>query len=70
MEMVRDCRHGTRDVQRLQTGYRRWSETADRIQEMVRDCRRYKRWSETGDMIQERVRDWRHDTREGQRLQT
>ncbi|CAI9544233.1 unnamed protein product [Staurois parvus] len=38
-EMVRDCRHDTRDGQRLQTCYKRWSETADIISEMVRDCR-------------------------------
>ncbi|CAI9605638.1 unnamed protein product, partial [Staurois parvus] len=38
-EMVRDCRHNTGDGQRLQTWYRRWSETADMIPEMVRDCR-------------------------------
>ncbi|CAI9604579.1 unnamed protein product [Staurois parvus] len=38
-EMVRDCRHDTRDGQRLQTLYKRWSETADMIQEMARDCR-------------------------------
>ncbi|CAI9591738.1 unnamed protein product [Staurois parvus] len=38
-EMVRDCRHTTGDVQRLQTYYNRWSETEDIIQEMIRDCR-------------------------------
>ena len=32
-------RHDTGDSQRLQTWYRRWSETADIVQEMVRDCR-------------------------------
>ncbi|CAI9595508.1 unnamed protein product [Staurois parvus] len=38
-EMTRDCgRHSTGDDQRLQTWYRRWSETADIVQEMVRDC--------------------------------
>ncbi|CAI9602684.1 unnamed protein product [Staurois parvus] len=37
--MVRDCRHDTRDGQRLQTCYKRWSETADMIQEMVIACR-------------------------------
>ncbi|CAI9534093.1 unnamed protein product, partial [Staurois parvus] len=53
--------------QRLQTCYRRLSETADIIQEKVRDCRHetgnvhrlqtyYRRWSETADMIQEIVR--------------
>ncbi|CAI9581487.1 unnamed protein product, partial [Staurois parvus] len=36
--MVRDCRHAIGDGQRLQTYYRRWSETADILQEMVRDC--------------------------------
>ncbi|CAI9581449.1 unnamed protein product, partial [Staurois parvus] len=46
-EMVRDCRNTTGDGQRLQTYYRRWpgtadilqemSETADLLQEMVRD---------------------------------
>ncbi|CAI9614610.1 unnamed protein product, partial [Staurois parvus] len=35
----RDCRHDTGDGQRLRTGCRRWSETADMIQGMVRDCR-------------------------------
>ncbi|CAI9554788.1 unnamed protein product [Staurois parvus] len=38
-EMVRDCRHATGDGQRLQTCYRRWSETAGILQERVRDCR-------------------------------
>ncbi|CAI9588193.1 unnamed protein product [Staurois parvus] len=48
--------------QRLQTHYRRWSETADILQEMVRDCRHtigdgqrlqtyYRRWSETADIL-------------------
>ncbi|CAI9598449.1 unnamed protein product [Staurois parvus] len=37
--MVRDCRHSTGDGQRLQTYYRRRSETADIVQEMARDCR-------------------------------
>ncbi|CAI9566201.1 unnamed protein product [Staurois parvus] len=38
--MVRDCRHTTGDDgQRLQTQYRRRSETADIVQETVRDCR-------------------------------
>ncbi|CAI9534558.1 unnamed protein product [Staurois parvus] len=37
--MVRDCRHDTRDGQRLQTWYRRRSETAEMVQETVRDCR-------------------------------
>ncbi|CAI9598452.1 unnamed protein product [Staurois parvus] len=36
--MVRDCRHTTGDGQRLQTYYKRWSETADIVQEMTRDC--------------------------------
>ncbi|CAI9586987.1 unnamed protein product [Staurois parvus] len=36
--MVRDCRCTTGDGQRLQTYYRRWSETADVLQEMTRDC--------------------------------
>ncbi|CAI9608336.1 unnamed protein product [Staurois parvus] len=67
--MVRDCRHTTEDGQRLQTYYRRWSETAGILQEMVRDSRhttgddqrlqtRYRRWSETSDT-----------TADGQRLQ-
>ncbi|CAI9536788.1 unnamed protein product [Staurois parvus] len=54
--MVRDCRQDTRDGQILQTGYKRWSETANMIQEMVIDCKHdtrdgqrlqtgYKRWS-------------------------
>ena len=59
-EMVRDCRHTTGDGQRLQTYYRRWSETADI----------YRRWSETADMVQETVRDCRHSTGDGQRLKT
>ncbi|CAI9545935.1 unnamed protein product [Staurois parvus] len=37
--MIRDCRHTTGDGQRLQTHYRRWSETADTLHEMVRDFR-------------------------------
>ncbi|CAI9581486.1 unnamed protein product, partial [Staurois parvus] len=48
--------------QRLQTYYRRWSETADILREMVRDCRHaigdgqrlqtyYRRWSETADIL-------------------
>ncbi|CAI9538450.1 unnamed protein product [Staurois parvus] len=37
--MVRDCGQDTGDGQRLWTGYRGWSETADMIQGMVRDCR-------------------------------
>ncbi|CAI9575905.1 unnamed protein product, partial [Staurois parvus] len=40
-EMVRDCRHDTGDGERLQTWYRRWSETADMIQEMVKICTRH-----------------------------
>ncbi|CAI9533578.1 unnamed protein product [Staurois parvus] len=58
--MARDCRHTAEDGQRLQTHYRRWSETADILQEMVMDCRHstgegqrlhsYSRsWSETVD---------------------
>ena len=31
-DMIRDCRHTTEDGQRLQTYYRRWSETADMIE--------------------------------------
>ncbi|CAI9591854.1 unnamed protein product [Staurois parvus] len=72
-EMVRDCGHGTGDGQRLRTWYRRWSETADMVQEMVRGLRTwYRRWSETADMIQEMVRDCRHSTGDGdgQRLRT
>ncbi|CAI9593513.1 unnamed protein product, partial [Staurois parvus] len=46
--IIRDCRHDTRDGQRLQTHYRRWSDTADILQEMVRDCRHaagvFQRW--------------------------
>ncbi|CAI9578001.1 unnamed protein product, partial [Staurois parvus] len=49
------------------------SETADRIQETVRDCGHitgdgqrlrtgYKRWSETEDILEEMVRDCRQDT--------
>ncbi|CAI9588592.1 unnamed protein product [Staurois parvus] len=68
-------------VRKLQTNYRRWSETADILQEMVRDCRPgtgdghrlqkwYRRWSETAEMVQEMVRDCRPDTGDGQRLQT
>ncbi|CAI9623084.1 unnamed protein product [Staurois parvus] len=56
-EMVRDCKHTTGDGQRLQTCYRRWSETADIVQETVRDC-----------IVQEMVRDCRH--RDDQRLRT
>ncbi|CAI9575608.1 unnamed protein product [Staurois parvus] len=37
--MTRDCGHSTGDGQRLRTQYRRWSETADTVQEMTRDCR-------------------------------
>ncbi|CAI9607661.1 unnamed protein product [Staurois parvus] len=59
--MVRDCRHETGKGQRLHTGYRRWSETAEGTQEMVRDCRQ-----DTRD-----IRDCRQeDTGDGQRLQT
>ncbi|CAI9544723.1 unnamed protein product [Staurois parvus] len=58
--MVRDCRHTTGDSQRLQTYYRRWSETADIVQEMT----------ETADILQEMVRDCRHSTGDDQRLQT
>ncbi|CAI9571858.1 unnamed protein product, partial [Staurois parvus] len=36
---VRDCRHTTREGQRLQTYYKRGSETADIQQVTVRDCR-------------------------------
>ncbi|CAI9622535.1 unnamed protein product [Staurois parvus] len=36
--MIRDCGHSTGDDQRLQTQYRRRSETADTVQEMTRDC--------------------------------
>ncbi|CAI9573840.1 unnamed protein product, partial [Staurois parvus] len=59
--MVRDCRHTTGGGQRLQTYYRRWSDTADILQEMVLDCRHttgdghrlqtyYRRWLETVDI--------------------
>ncbi|CAI9606176.1 unnamed protein product [Staurois parvus] len=37
--MVRDYRHSAGDGQRLQTYYRRWSDTEDIVQEMVRNCR-------------------------------
>ncbi|CAI9563894.1 unnamed protein product, partial [Staurois parvus] len=37
--MTGDCGHSTGDDQRLQTWYRRRSETADMVQEMTRDCR-------------------------------
>ncbi|CAI9586886.1 unnamed protein product, partial [Staurois parvus] len=57
--MTRDCRHSTGDDQRLRTQYRRrWSETADTVQEMTRDCRH-----STGD-------DQRLRTGDDQRLQT
>ncbi|CAI9570443.1 unnamed protein product [Staurois parvus] len=36
--MTRDCGHSTGDDRRLRTQYRRWSETADTVQEMTRDC--------------------------------
>ncbi|CAI9541555.1 unnamed protein product [Staurois parvus] len=39
-EMTRDCGHGTGDVQRLRTWYRRCPGTADAVQEMTRDCGR------------------------------
>ncbi|CAI9535169.1 unnamed protein product, partial [Staurois parvus] len=68
--MVRDCRHTTGDSQRLQTWYRRWSETADIVQETVRDCRHNRRWLEAVDILQETVRDCRHNTGDGKRLQT
>ncbi|CAI9550162.1 unnamed protein product [Staurois parvus] len=58
--MVRDCRHTTGDGQRLKTFYRRWSETAGILQEMVRDCRHDR----------EMHRDCRHDMGDGQRLRT
>ncbi|CAI9544342.1 unnamed protein product, partial [Staurois parvus] len=73
--MVRDCSHTSReDGQRLQTYFRRWSETADILQEMVRDCRNtsvdgkrlqsyYQRRSETSDILQKMVRDCRHASR-------
>ncbi|CAI9571310.1 unnamed protein product [Staurois parvus] len=48
--MVRDCRHTTGDGQRLQTYYRRRSETANTL------CRR---WSDTADILQEMVKDCR-----------
>ncbi|CAI9550161.1 unnamed protein product [Staurois parvus] len=47
-EMAKDCRLDARDGQRLQTikemvrlqtWYKRWSETANMIQEMATDCR-------------------------------
>ncbi|CAI9614993.1 unnamed protein product, partial [Staurois parvus] len=37
--MTRDCGHSTGDDQRLRTQYRRW-ETADTVQERVRDQQR------------------------------
>ncbi|CAI9551009.1 unnamed protein product, partial [Staurois parvus] len=37
--MVRDCRHSTGEDQRQNKYYRRWSETAEILQEMVTDCR-------------------------------
>ncbi|CAI9594873.1 unnamed protein product, partial [Staurois parvus] len=60
--MVTDCRHDTGDGQRLQAYYRRWSETAGILQEMVIDCSHatgegqrlqtcYRRGSETADML-------------------
>ncbi|CAI9598450.1 unnamed protein product, partial [Staurois parvus] len=56
--MTRDCGHSTGDGQRLQTYYRRWSETAEIVQEMARDCRH-----STGD-------GQRLQTGDGQRLRT
>ncbi|CAI9608398.1 unnamed protein product [Staurois parvus] len=58
-ETVRDCRQSTGDGQRLQTKYRRRSETAD-----------YRRRSETADIVQEMVRDCGHSTGDDQRLRT
>ncbi|CAI9552382.1 unnamed protein product [Staurois parvus] len=77
--MTRDCGHSTGDDQRLRTvqemtrdcrQYRRWTETADIVQEMTRDC-----GHSTGDdqrlqTVQEMVRDCRHSTGDDQRLQT
>ncbi|CAI9589957.1 unnamed protein product, partial [Staurois parvus] len=48
--MTRDCGHSTGDDQRLQTQYRRWSETTDIVQEM------------TADTLLEMTRDCRHIT--------
>ncbi|CAI9610406.1 unnamed protein product [Staurois parvus] len=67
-EMVRDCTHTRGDGQSLQAWYRRWSETADMIQEMVRDADMIQRWSKTSDIIQEMVRDCGHGTGYDQRL--
>ncbi|CAI9584942.1 unnamed protein product, partial [Staurois parvus] len=61
--------------------HRRRSETADIVQETVRDCghstgdgrrlrTRYRRRSETADTVQETVRDCGHSTGDGQRLRT
>ncbi|CAI9552901.1 unnamed protein product [Staurois parvus] len=36
--MTRDCRHSSKDDQRLRTYNRRWLETADILQGMTRDC--------------------------------
>ncbi|CAI9587988.1 unnamed protein product, partial [Staurois parvus] len=59
MTRDRDCRHGTGDDQRLQTLYKRWSETADMIQEMVGVC---------GHDIEDDQKLQTHGTRDGQRL--
>ncbi|CAI9615301.1 unnamed protein product, partial [Staurois parvus] len=67
---------GNRTV--VQICYRRWSETADILQEMVRGCKHstgdgqrhqicYRRWSETADILQEMVRGCKHSTGDGQR---
>ncbi|CAI9595715.1 unnamed protein product [Staurois parvus] len=68
--MVRDCRHTTGDDQRLQTYYRRWSETADILQEMTRDCRHTTGDDQRLQTVQEMTRDCRHSTGDDQRLQT
>ncbi|CAI9575472.1 unnamed protein product [Staurois parvus] len=65
---VKDWGPTTGDCQRLWTYYRRRSETVDKLQEMVRDCKHtsgdsqklqtnYSRPSETADNVQEIVRN-------------
>lgn len=73
--MVMDYRHATEEGQRLKTRCKRWSETEDRLKEVVRDCRGgqrlhkyYRRWWETIDIMQERVIDFQYATGDSQRL--
>ncbi|CAI9608400.1 unnamed protein product, partial [Staurois parvus] len=58
-ERVRDCRHSTGDGQRLQTYYRRRSETGHTTGDGQRLQTYYRRRSETADKVQETVRDCR-----------